>query len=300
MPFGRGLDGHALVPTEYERHETWVRSSRSGITFDSRRYDFVPAGAIGDQRLARPRLQRLDLGSWIDALARQGGWRTEASDAGTRADLLADMWGGRAALAKAFSGPFRTLIDKFSQTGDSTKVAYPDGDGILLPGSIGVLKYSGLSAPWSGNPAESVREILDDLVVRGVIRRGLVLRCSACRNLGFVDIDALAGTNICGRCGGVTPLRLAAWRHPVSDPEWFYELHPIVRDLVRDNGQAPLWLAHHLRQGAHSYSDVSETNLLRGNSRKPLAEADLVAYADGRLVTAEVKTTDERVCCMDR
>jgi hypothetical protein len=49
MPFGRGFDGHTLVPTEDERYETWVRPSRSGITFDSRKYDFVPAGAIGDQ-----------------------------------------------------------------------------------------------------------------------------------------------------------------------------------------------------------------------------------------------------------
>ena len=152
MPFGRGFDGHALVPTDDERYETWVRSSRSGITFDSRKYDFVPAGAIGDQRLARPRLQRLDLGAWIDGLARQGGRRTEPSDAGTRADLLAGLWGGRAALAQAFSGPFRDLVGRFSQTGDSTSEAYPENDGVLLPGSMGVLKYVGLSAPWDGAP----------------------------------------------------------------------------------------------------------------------------------------------------
>lgn len=293
MPFGRGFDGHALVPTEDERYQTWVRSSRSGITFDSRKYDFVAAGAIGDQHLARPRLQRLDLAAWINALARQGGRRTEPSDAGTRADLLANLWGGRAALAEAFSGPFNDLVAKFSQTGDSTSKAYPDKDGVLLPGSIGVLKYAGLSAPWAGGSPEEIRRTLDDLVMRGIIRRGLVLRCSACRNLGFTEVGALANTNTCSRCGNPTPLRLEAWRNPISDPEWHYELHPIVRDFVRENGQAPLWLAHHLGQGARSYSDVSETNLFVGESRRPIAEADLVAHVDGRLLTAEVKTTDE-------
>lgn len=293
MPFGRGFDGHALVPTEDERYETWVRSSRSGITFDSRKFDFVPAGAIGDQRLARPRLQRLDLAAWIDGLARQGGRHTEPSDAGTRADLLADLWGGRAALAQAFSGPFRDLVSKFLRTGDSTSDTYPDNDGVLLPGSIGVLKYLGLSEPWADSSPEDVRRTLDDLVLRGIVRRGLVLRCSACRNLGFTDVGALANMNTCTRCGNTTPLRLEAWRHPVADPEWHYELHPIVRDLVRENGHAPLWLAHHLRRGARSYCDVSETNLFRGESRRPIAEADLVAHMDGRLLTAEVKTSDE-------
>jgi hypothetical protein len=140
---------------------------------------------------------------------------------------------------------------------------------------------------------EEVRQTLDDLILRGVIRRGLVLRCSACRNLGFTEVGALANTNACTRCGNATPLRLEAWRQPVFDPEWHYELHPIVRDLVRENGHAPLWLAHHLRQGARTYCDVSETNLFCGDSCRPIAEADLVAHVDGRLLTAEVKTTDE-------
>jgi Holliday junction resolvase-like predicted endonuclease len=120
-----------------------------------------------------------------------------------------------------------------------------------------------------------------------------VLRCSACRNLGFTEVGALGNTNSCTRCGNSTPLTLEAWRQPIADPEWYYELHPIVRDLVRENGHAPLWLAHHIRQGARTYSDIPETNLFVGMSHRPTAEADLVAHVDGRLLIAEVKTTDE-------
>lgn len=136
------------------------------------------------------------------------------------------------------------------------------------------------------------RAALDELLVHGVVRRGLLLGCRLCAQLNFVPVDQLGQNNDCQRCGSTTTLVQDAWRIPAAEPTWFYDLHPVARAFVKDNGAAPLWLAHHLAGGARDYTDCAELNLVLPGTRTSRAEADLIAHVDGVLIVAEVKTTD--------
>ena len=84
---------------------------------------------------------------------------------------------------------------------------------------------------------------------------------------------------------------MAAWKKPGDEPLWFYDLHPVARELVLMNGVAPLSAAHHIKASSKSFTDAAETELVSGS--KPVAETDVLIHADGSVVTGEVKTGDQ-------
>ncbi|KQY63503.1 MULTISPECIES: hypothetical protein [unclassified Nocardioides] len=304
MPRGRGLDGEQLAANPDARYETWVRSGNRSVSYESRKYDFVAAGANLEQRLARPRLRSLTLQEWCRGMASQAGYDLGWSDAGRRARLLERMWGSRSAMTADFAGKFTDLARAFSPAGRSSKEAYPDGTGVLVTGVGGLLTFPAIRdvlvpSPHDGNrePVPAVRDhearvLLDSYITRGIIRRGLVLGCRTCEAPSFVAVADLGQRNRCPRCGSDNELTLEAWRTPKSEPSWFYDLNQVARDFLRDNGHAPIWLAHHLTKTARDYTDCAEMNLYREGTRTSVAETDLIALVDGTLLTAEVKTCD--------
>ena len=124
-----------------------------------------------------------------------------------------------------------------------------------------------------------------------MLRRGLALICSECHKAAFKALDDLGQSNTCTRCSAVTELTKAAWKTPVDEPLWFYDLHPVARELVHDNGDAALVAAQRIRINSRSFVDVAEMELV--SNGKPVAETDLLAHADGEIVTGEVKTGNE-------
>jgi hypothetical protein len=80
-------------------------------------------------------------------------------------------------------------------------------------------------------------------------------------------------------------------RDPLEEPSWFYDLHPVARELLKDYGEVPLQLSRHLRSTSARYADVPELEL-RDASGRPLAEADLIAVSGDQLIVAEAKSND--------
>ena len=107
----------------------------------------------------------------------------------------------------------------------------------------------------------------------------------------FIAIGNLAQVNQCPRCGTANELARAQWRDPVEEPSWYYDLHPVARELLADHGEVPLLLSRHLRSGSRRYDDVPELEL-RDDSGNPVAEADLIAVGDDEVIVAEAKSND--------
>jgi len=304
MPLGRGLDGEQLAATRDFTYETWVRSGNRGVSYESRRWDFVAAGSNVEQRLARPRLRMLSLQEWCSVMAAQAGHDVNWSDAGRRARLLERMWGSRRLMTADFSGAFTALARAFAPTGKGSSGAYPRGEGVLIAGVGGFLDFRAIRAILTPSQVadnnesqfqegdREARVLLDTYLTRGIIRRGLILGCRTCEAPSFVAVDDVRQVNRCPRCGSLNDLTLVAWRDPAGEPRWYYDLHQVARDFLRDNGHAPAQLAHHLSSKARDYADCAEMNLLRRGTRTSVAEVDLVAFSDGDLLTAEVKTCD--------
>jgi hypothetical protein len=294
MPRGRGLDGRALLAAGENVYLTHVRSGRDGITFDAGRLDFVPAGTAPMSRLARPRLREPGLAEWARLLARQSGLDIGLSSAGRRAETLRRMWDSRGDFVDSMTGELLPVLRAFQPSHVKTSDAYPDGEGVVLLNGVregymtfaGMLKYAGDKS----SPA-ALRDDLDALAARKVVRRGLILGCGTCGRPAFIAVGSLAQVNQCPRCGTPNDLARTRWRDPVEEPKWYYDLHPVARELLADHGEVPLLLSRHLRSTARRYDDVPELEL-RDGSGSPVAEADLIAAADNEVIVAEAKSND--------
>lgn len=289
MPTGRGLDGHALFAEGEDAWLTWVRSGRDGTSYSAHRYDFVSAGSTPEAALARPRLRDLGLADWANELVTPSGRSFRLSDAGLRVEILTRMAGGRADLADLLAGPLRPALRAFNTTEKSTRLAYPNGEGVALIDG-GYLTLDGMASLSALGPGD-VRPVADRLLAAGILRRGLIVDCSSCQRLSFVEIGRLAQRNDCPRCDHRDELVHDRWNRAGPEPAWYYDLHPAARELFRQHGDVPLLLSRYLRTASRRYTDVAELEMADAAGHG-LAEADLLAHADGRVITAEAKSND--------
>lgn len=296
VPAGRGVDGHDLLASEENRHLTWVRSGRDGISFESQKWDFVHGGWSRASKLANPRLRRPSLATWADLAAKSSGWSMGYSPAGSRFMSLVRLWGSAESIAATMASPMLGVLRSFNTSAKMSKEAYPGSEGVVLAsgGSTsqpreGYLHFDGMVDLHGGEP-EALRDEVDALLELGVLKRGLVLGCEHCGRVAFIAIDRLAQRNRCVRCDGSNPLTASSWNRDGIEPRWFYDLHPIVRDFLTENGEVPVLLAHHLRRKSRTYTDAPEMELFERGKR--VAEADLIALSDRRLLVAEAKSSN--------
>jgi hypothetical protein len=175
-----------------------------------------------------------------------------------------------------------------------SSAAYPHGEGVVLLNGIreGYLTFAGmLKFAEDGTSTGALRDAVDAIAARGVVRRGLVLGCATCNRPSFTAVGNLAQVNQCPRCGAANELARQQWRDPIEEPAWYYDLHPVVRELLADNGEVPLLLSRHLRSTSRWYDDAPELEL-RDATGSPVAEADLIAASDNSLIIAEAKSNN--------
>jgi hypothetical protein len=294
MPRGRGLDGQALFAPGENIHLTNVRSGRDGITYDAGRLDFVLAGTAPLSRLARPRLQELGLAEWARLLAGQSGLSFGLSAAGRRAETLRQLWEDREGFVESMTGQLLPVLRAFQPSHTQSSKAYPGGEGVVLLNGLreGYLTFAGMvKFAGDGTSPGTLRDGVDALAGRGALRRGLVLGCGTCGRPSFIAVGNLAQVNQCPRCGAANELAQRQWRDPVEEPSWYYDLHPVARELLADHGEVPLLLSRHLRSASRRHDDVPELEL-QDASGNPVAEADLIAVGDDDLIVAEAKSNN--------
>ncbi|WP_211253301.1 hypothetical protein, partial [Glycomyces tenuis] len=247
-------------------------------------------------KLAEPRLRRPSLATWADLAAKSSGRSMEYSPAGSRFMSLVRLWGSPESVAETMASPMLEVLRSFNPSAKSSREAYPGGEGVVLAsgGSAsqpreGYLYFKGIVQFHGGEP-EVLRDEVDALLKLGVLKRGLVLGCMHCGRVAFIAIDRLSQNNRCLRCDGSNPLTAASWNRDGIEPAWFYDLHPIVRDFLHENGEVPVLLSHHLRLNSRTYTDAPEMELFKEGKR--VAEADLIALSDRRLLVAEAKSSN--------
>jgi len=290
----RGLEGVAVFTADNPRWLTRARRGRTGTSYEAARYDMVLTGTQAENRLARPRLRDLSLRDWVEAKAGEYGLQIQTSRAGHRSAQLARMLGSRAAFVDLFSGPLLPVLRAMRPTESSSSVAYPNKDGVRLSASEGCLTFTGVCNRAAGLPPDEVRRQLDAALRTSVLRRGLVVRCHMCEDVQFQIVDKLGQRWTCLRCDALNDLDQRAWHLPPEEPQWYYDLHPVGRHLLREHGEVPALLSAYLASERPNHSgplyDVDELELVREG--KPFVELDLIAYVDDTLIVAECKSTD--------
>jgi hypothetical protein len=288
MVRGHGLRGEHLEIRDSPFSER-VRSGRDGISVMNRSFGFVPTGTTIRQKLARPRLRTLGLLDWIKCQASAQGWTVNISDAGQKAASAERMWGSRESLAEnvyrisPFFSEFRVA------NGESTSKRYPQKDGVAL-GDEGYLSFQAAQRTLVplGMTDEAIRETWDRLLDINVLRRGLILKCFECGKCQWIALSGLSTYGICARCDRSIPITQVAWRNPVSEPTWFYDLHPIVRQLLGDFGDVPLLTGRKLQFEAKKGEAAVEIEFKKDG--ESTIELDLDFGTRDHLTVGECKT----------
>ncbi|ONH25510.1 hypothetical protein [Pseudofrankia asymbiotica] len=293
----RDVAGHELLAEPTPFPSASVRSSRDGVSYQAAQVDLVAVGIRPENKLARPALRDLSLESWIAAKCRQQGIIAQRSDAGRRAALLASMLGGRREYVELFGGSLLPGLRAMFPTSARSDEAYPDEEGVAMSRAEGVLTFVGMCSRVPAVAAEGVRERLDAALRSGVLRRGLVLECATCGRKQFQTVDRIGQRWICLRCDAGNDLDAPAWRAPLAEPKWFYDLHPAGREVLHQNGDTVALLSAYLRRqaktGARFFDDVEEVELKSADG--PEVELDLVTYSDDVLTIAECKSSADKM-----
>lgn len=286
MPVGRGLRAAVLLAGDARPNEL-VRSGRDGISFHAASMLFISSGMTLEQAVTKPRLHLPGLHGWVEALTAQARpeVKVRLSQAGRRATILTRLWGSRVAVARDLL-ELDGFLREFSASGTRDDKAYPDGDGVRLAPKEGCLTLRAAVRTLPALDEDQVRRRVNHLLRIGVLHRGLVVPCSECERRAFYRIEVLGETNTCLRCGA-RAYTDAAWRSELQEPQWFYDLHGAVRELLDQNGDVPFLAGHALAAATRSLDETAELDF-HTPGQDP-AEIDIIALADGRLIIGEAK-----------
>lgn len=289
---------HSIAPllTRGEVFGDNVRSSREGTCYVSHSRGYVPAGMRLDQRLARPRLRMPPPIEVFNALLAAAGMRSEISTAGAFTSGAMEVLGGFPALVSAFSQPTsRALLEAYrTPTKRRTSANKDPGHGVYLASyERRYLSMADIQKAASSATATDVRALLDTYTQRGILHRGIVLKCRRCRFDGWYRAGEFTDTFTCTRCRAGWPLSRQAWREPLEEPTWRYELDEIVYQAVTENASAPVLALQALRAGARPFGGFTsgpELDVYAGDEH--VAEVDIWSIVEGRICIGEAKTTD--------
>ena len=178
------------------------------------------------------------------------------------------------------------FFQEFKPSGSSDSDAYGSGDGVRLAPTDGYLTAAAATRTLPSMQPGEIRDHLNHLLHINVLQRGLIVPCSECERRAFYRIERLGETNVCPRCGA--PAYVTAARGPAhGEPEWFYDLHGAVRELLEQNGDVPFLAGKALAASARTFEDVAELDFCQPD-QKPV-EIDILALVDDRLTVGEAK-----------
>jgi hypothetical protein len=262
-----------------------VRASSDGISYHSREPFFIAAGASLDQMLYRPRLRRPDATSLFQALLMAAGLTGSVSQAGRYTEGILSLWGGLQALAADLSHPQRyALLEAYRKESPSG-----EDPGVWIEQARRRYLSFWHARRATGLPRDELRVLLDEYVERGILSRGLCLKCSRCHFASWYAMEEVGQGFHCSRCRAESPITQSTWRQP-SEPTWFYQLDEIAFQAIAHNARAPVLALAKLRTESRSFDFSAEMDVFDGE--KLIAEVDLLAFIEGAIVVGEAKSTD--------
>jgi hypothetical protein len=227
-----------------------MRSGSGGPSYMSTRMRFVAGGSTLEQRVARPRLRLPTAIEMVDLLARAAGLTTAPSAAGRFTRGLIELFDGLDECATALRNPTAmAVLDGYQSVAGSGQEP-----GVYLEAiSRRFLTLEDATA-LAGVDAEQARMIMDQLLERQVLDRGLVLACERCAHAAFYPLAELSRTFTCGRCHTTATIRQERWKKPTAEPYWYYSLDEVAFQALSHDGWDVVHVLTQLRHHTRSWA----------------------------------------------
>ena len=217
-----------------------VRTSRNGVAYFATS-SFVLSGASLESVVLRPSLRPLSLVEQVQELLRRKGWACEISDKAIYAQESIKLFGGFNELCEAILDPgIRIILDAYRRK---------EGPGVLL--SSDGRRYLMYSHFEQLLQTEDARSVVEPLLDREVLTRGVIFKCARCRQAAWHSATASPDRFICGRCGLDQAANRDAW-FGTAEPALSYRLAEVLFQLFEHDGELPLLAAKNAFGGSES------------------------------------------------
>jgi hypothetical protein len=232
----------------------------------------------------RPKLALLDDMAIFGKYFSDAGITINYSDKGNYVLDTLSRFGDLVAAGELISEkPTRAILERYA-----VKTSDEDGGAIYLEADQRVyLNFSALCR-FIGD-ATKAADLLDHLVGRQVLQRGLILQCERCRLSSWYSLDQLTAEFRCNRCGLRQQFTRVHWKHPL-EPDWYYKLAETVYQCFFHNSHVTIQTLYKLRaESKQAFHYAPELDLV-GFPANSKSEIDLACVLDGQIVIGECKT----------
>jgi hypothetical protein len=246
----------------------------------------ITFGGDIDANLTRPQLAIVETSEIMRQYFAEAGLEIRPSDKGNYLADTIDRFGGLAPAADfiAASGK-RGILDLYLTTRSAE-----DGHVVYLQpeGGRAFISYDGVKRCVD----DEAVEIIDLLIGKEILRRGLIFLCDRCRLASWYDLSDLSAEFVCRRCSQRQQFTKANWKMP-DEPRWYYALAETVYQCYTHDSHLTILALNHLRQtSTQSFQYLPEIEVLNFPTEGEKHEIDIACQVDNRLVIGECKTEE--------
>jgi hypothetical protein len=205
-----------------------IRMTRDGVAYFSTGM-LILGGASLESSIVRPMLRPLVLVDQVRAILEPLGWDCDMSDKGVYAHESMALFGGFEELCVALRDPYvRAIVDAYRNRSAPGRSLSHDDRRYLTWESFKTILND-----------QQVAETIDPLRSRGILVRGLVLKCSRCRQEAWHHAAAVGETFTCGRCHLQQPADRRSWLGG-DEPVWSYRMAEVLYQFLEHDGDLRL------------------------------------------------------------
>lgn len=284
------VDTHAFIVAQHQYSTVVARPSEAGLSFLARRQGFLSSRSFIESRVSTPRLQVPSLQCWATLRAEKAGYSARLSDAGLRHQFLRERLGSDKALEDILQDSGWRALHAFTKLKQrsTTQNVFPEGEGIILHGTEPFLTVAAIESVCG---PQAATEIMETLLNHELLRVGLVLRCTLCKELDFYPLEQVASRFNCHRCLSHNTVNRTAWGPKLSEPKLYFDLHKVARDFMDSNSDVLIRLAIQERLASRSLEVAAELEILKPSGGARLVELDGLLLIDEELAVVECKST---------
>ena len=270
-----------LVVADSEGWRAIARCGHDGVSFFLHTMGLTLAGSSLQQMTERPKLRFPSVTDTFQQLFHEAGFFAEESTAGRFRRLTTEMWGGLEVLATDFSDVSTfNLLRAFLST-----EASGEKPGVLTKTGRRFLSFEDALSVSEHSP-DALRDIIDRLITRGVLRRGLVLKCNRCLHFGWYALESLGQTFRCERCHAETFITSSTWKMSV-EPMGYFGIAEVVHQALSGNCEIPIRALAKIASQSRSFGETPEVLVTFADGSK--IEIDMLAISNGRIIIGEAK-----------